>query len=150
MTGTAIVERDERREQRAEHLFEGRLSDSVQRLWLRYYPVSRRARFKELLLRNIRPTDHVLEIGAGSGTANQNHFDLRGKVARYVGVDPDKSVLQNPHLDEAYSRTANSLPFPDETFDVAFHFDVAEHFEKPMGCHREIARGLKTGGLLLF
>jgi len=40
----------------AAQLFEGRLSDSVQRLWLRYYPVSRHARFKELLLQNIRPT----------------------------------------------------------------------------------------------
>jgi SAM-dependent methyltransferase len=119
-------------------------------LWLRYYPVSRHARFKELLLRNIRPTDHVLEIGAGSGTANQNHFDLRGKVARYVGVDPDESVLQNPHLDEAHSCTTDSLPFPDESFDVAFHYYVAEHFEKPMACHREIARVLKPGGLLLF
>jgi hypothetical protein len=39
-----------------EGLFEGRLSDSVQRLWLRYYPVSRHARFRELLLQNVRPT----------------------------------------------------------------------------------------------
>src|SRR5258708_23074560 len=136
MTSTAIVEREERREERAEQLFEGRLSDSVQKLWLRYYPVSRHAHFKELLWRNIRPTDHVLEIGAGSGTANQNRFDLRGRVARYVGVDPDESVLRNPHLDEAYSRTADSLPFPDESFDVAFHYYVAEHLEKPMACHR--------------
>jgi len=35
MTGAAMVESEERREQRGEHLFEGRLSDSVQRLWLR-------------------------------------------------------------------------------------------------------------------
>src|SRR5260221_2031640 len=150
MTGAAMVESEERREQRGEHLLEGRLSDSVQRLWLRYYPVSRHARFKEYLLRNISPTDHVLEIGAGSGTANQNHFDLRGRVARYVGVDPDESVLQNPHLDEAYSCTADALPFPDESFDLAFHYYVAEHFEEPMACHREIARVLKPGGLLLF
>ena len=138
----------------AAQLFEGRLSDSVQRLWLRYYPVSRHARFKELLLQNIRPTDrptdHVLEIGAGSGRCNQNHFDLRGKVARYVGVDPDKSVLENPYLDEANQGTADSLPFPDETFDLVFHYYVAEHFAEPMACHREIARVLKPGGLLLF
>lgn len=131
-------------------LFEGKLSDSVQRLWLRYYPVSRHARFEELLLRNVRPTDYVLEVGAGSGVSNQNHFDLRGKVAWYVGVDPVKSVLQNPHLDEAHSCTADSLPFPDESFDVAFHYYVAEHFEAPLACHREIARVLKPEGLLLF
>lgn len=130
--------------------FEGKLSDSVQRLWLRYYPVSRHHRFKCLLDSSIRPTDHVLEVGAGSGVSNQNPFDLRGKVARYVGVDPDKSVLLNPYLDEAYSCTADSLPFPDESFDIAFHYYVAEHFREPLACHREIARVLKPGGTLLF
>jgi ubiquinone/menaquinone biosynthesis C-methylase UbiE len=130
--------------------FEGSLSDSVQNLWLRYYPVSRHQRFKELLLQNIRPADRVLEIGAGSGRFNQNHFDLRGKAARYVGVDPDSSVLDNFYLDEAYHCTADSLPFPDESFDIVFHYYVAEHFEEPMACHREIARVLNPGGLLLF
>jgi SAM-dependent methyltransferase len=143
MTTMATVER-------AAQLFEGRLSDPVQRLWLRYYPVSRHARFKELLQQNIRPTDHVLEIGAGSGTGNQNHFDLRGNVARYVGVDPDKSVLGNPYLDEAHQCAVDSLPFAEESFDVAFHYYVAEHFEEPMACHREIARVLKPCGVLLF
>ena len=133
-----------------ELLFEGKLSPSVQRLWLRYYPVSRHQRFKDLLSNNIRPTDHVLEIGAGSGRSQQNLFDLRGKVARYVGVDPDESVLGNPYLGEAYRSNANSLPFPNESFDVVFHYYVAEHFEEPKACHREIARVLKPGGLLLF
>jgi ubiquinone/menaquinone biosynthesis C-methylase UbiE len=131
-------------------MFEGRLSDSVERLWLRYYPVSRHQRFKEHLLQNIRPSDHVLEIGAGSGRYNQNHFDLRGKAARYVGVDPDSSALENPYLDQAYQCTADYLPLPDESFDVVFHYYVAEHFEEPMACHRQIARVLKPGGLLLF
>jgi SAM-dependent methyltransferase len=143
MITTATVESGAR-------FFEGRVSDSVQRLWLRYYPVSRHARFKALLLKNIHPTDQVLEIGAGSGTENQNHFDLRGRVARYVGVDADKSVLTHPYLDDAYHHAADSLPFPDESFEVVFHYYVAEHFQEPMTCHREIARVLKPGGLLLF
>jgi ubiquinone/menaquinone biosynthesis C-methylase UbiE len=129
---------------------EGRLPESVQRLWLHYYPISRHQRFKELLLENIRPADHVLEVGAGSGRCNQNHFDVREKVARYVGVDPDDSVLQNPYLGEAYKCTAESLPFGDESFAIVFHYYVAEHFGRPMACHREIARVLKPGGLLLF
>jgi len=133
-----------------EPFFEGRISDSVQRLWLRYYPVPRHQRFRELLLQSIRPGDHVLEVGAGSGRSNQNRFHLRGKAARYVGIDPDNSVLGNPYLDQAYQCTADSLPFPDESFDLAFHYYVAEHFEDPATCHREIARVLKPGGRLLF
>jgi ubiquinone/menaquinone biosynthesis C-methylase UbiE len=131
-------------------LFEGRLSGSVERLWLRYYPVSRHQRFRELLLENIRPADRVLEVGAGSGRCNQNHFELGGKVAHYVGVDLDDSVLHNPYLDEACQCTAEFLPFPEESFDVVFHYYVAEHFERPLACHREIARVLKRRGLLLF
>ena len=131
-------------------LFEGRLSDSVQRLWLRYYPVSRHQRFRELLQQNTRPRDRVLEIGAGSGRGHQTHFDLRGKVALYVGLDPDKDVLWNPYLDKAYQSTADCLPFSDGSFDVVFHYYVAEHFAAPMACHREIARVLKPAGLLLF
>jgi ubiquinone/menaquinone biosynthesis C-methylase UbiE len=145
-----MFERGAGQGERGEHLFDGRLSDSVERLWLRYYPVSRHQRFKELLLESIRPTDHVLEIGAGSGRCNQNHFDLRWKAARYVGVDPDSSVLDNIYLDEAYHCAADSLPFPDESFNLVFHYYVAEHFEEPMACLREIARVLKPGGLLLF
>ena len=71
-------------------------------------------------------------------------------MARYVGVDSDKSVLGNPYLDEAYRSTADSLPFPDESFDLVFHYYVAEHFEDPTACHREMARVLKPAGLLLF
>lgn len=131
-------------------VFEGRLSESVERLWLRYYPISRHQRFRELLLESVRPTDRVLEVGAGSGRCSQNHFDLRGRVARYVGVDPDKGVLQNPFLGEAHQSTAESLPFVEESFDVVFHYYVAEHFRAPVACHREMARVLKPGGLLLF
>lgn len=87
----------------------------------------------------------MLEIGAGSGRFNQNHFDLRGKVARYVGVDPDSSVLKNSYLNEAYQCAADSMPFPGGSFDVVFHYYVAEHFKDPMACHREIARVLKAG-----
>jgi ubiquinone/menaquinone biosynthesis C-methylase UbiE len=147
---TAAVENQAQIAGSGECLFEGRLSESVERLWLHYYPVSRHARFKALLQENIHPTDHVLEIGAGSGTANQNHFDLCGRVARYVGVDPDPIVLNNPYLDEAHQCNADYLPFPDESFEVVFHYYVAEHFEEPTACNREIARVLKPGGLLLF
>ncbi len=126
------------------------LLPSVRRLWSRYYPDSQPDRFKELLFQNVHPTDQVLEIGAGSGAGNQNHFELRDKVARYIGIDPDSSVLMNPYLDEAHQGRADSLPFANESFDLVFHYFVAEHFKSPIDCNREIARVLKPGGKLIF
>jgi ubiquinone/menaquinone biosynthesis C-methylase UbiE len=122
----------------------------VRALWERFYEVPLPPRFAEMLARNISPVSNVLEIGAGSGRNQQHHFELRGKVARYAGVDSDSSVLTNPHLDEGYNAKAETLPVPDASFDLVFHYYVAEHFEKPMVCNREIARVLKPGGVLMF
>ena len=122
----------------------------VRALLSKYYASYSPNRFAELVSQRVRPCDHVLEIGAGSGRNHQNHFDLRGRVSRYVGVDPVAGVLTNPFLDEGFQASAESLPFEDETFDLVFHNYVAEHFEFPLDCNREISRVLKTGGLLMF
>lgn len=129
---------------------EEKLSSSVRKLFRHYYPDYGPSRFHELLFQNIRSTDQVLEIGAGSGRCNQRHFNLRNVVARYVGIDPDPSVLKNPYLDQAYQCKAESLPFADASFDLVFHCFIAEHFESPITCNREINRVLKPNGLLLF
>ncbi len=107
-------------------------------------------RFAALITQNINPSSRVLEIGAGSGRNHQSHFDLRGKVASYVGADLDPIVLRNPFLDESVQAGAESLPFDDSSFNVVFHNFVAEHFQSPADCNREIARVLKPGGVLLF
>ena len=123
---------------------------AVQALLSKYYPDYSSDRFAELVLQTIQPSDQVLEVGAGSGRNHQNHFDLRGRVARYVGIDFDPSVLKNQFLDESYQGLAESLPFANETFDLVFHNYVAEHFASPLACNSEISRVLKTGGILLF
>lgn len=130
--------------------FDRNWTPGVRALLSKYYADYAPDRFAELVLRSVRPSDHVLEIGAGSGTNNEDHFDLHGRVGRYVGVDPVAKVLHNPFLDEAYQARAEALPFANETFDLVFHNYVAEHFESPLACNREISRILKPGGMLLF
>jgi SAM-dependent methyltransferase len=130
--------------------FDGSVSPGVQRLGQRFYPHFHPNVFGDLLEQKIWATDRVLEIGAGSGQGNQTHFELRGKVAYYAGIDPDASVLENKYLDDARVGNAESLPFANESFDLVFHSFVAEHFESPLTCNREIARVLKPGGRLIF
>ena len=134
----------------AAKIIDGPVPAGVGKLWLHFYRDHHLDLFETLVHQSLAAGDQVLEIGAGSGQGNQNHYELRHRVARYLGIDPDPRILTNPYLDKGYIGTAESLPFPDATFDVVFHSFVAEHFQSPIDCNREIARVLKPGGLLLF
>lgn len=128
----------------------GTVKPRVARLWRRYYPDYRHDPFARIVGERVEPSAVVLEVGAGPGIGDQTHLDLIGRVARYVGIDSDPRVLENPLLDEAHEGFAERLPFADATFDLVFHSDVAEHFESPLDSNREIARVLRPGGHLLF
>jgi SAM-dependent methyltransferase len=131
-------------------VIDGRIKPEVEKLWRRYYPDYDPYSFGLLVEEYISPSSHVLEIGAGSGAGQQKHFRLKGKVARYVGIDLDEQVLANSHLDEAVVCDAQDLPFDDASFDILFHSMVAEHLQDPLAAIRETARVLKPGGTLLF
>src|SRR5205823_2078633 len=72
--------------------------------------------FRNVILENLRPTDHLLDFGAGAGRVSQMNF--RGHAARICGVDPDERVVTNPHLDEGRVGYGEKLPYADHTFDV--------------------------------
>jgi SAM-dependent methyltransferase len=127
-----------------------RLRPRVRNLWSRCYPSYERDAFEQQIAALVTPEMNVLEIGAGSGRGHQNVFDLRGSCARYVGVDLDPRVLDNPHLDEAFVADAGALPFEDQSFDLVFHKMVAEHLDNPAAALAETARVLKPGGRLRF
>lgn len=103
--------------------------------------------FREAILNHIGKDSLVLDLGAGSGFLEQMNF--RGAAWRICGLDPSASVLGNPHLDEAKVGSGESIPWPDETFDVVFACNVLEHLSNPEAVFSEIFRVLKPGGVFL-
>jgi SAM-dependent methyltransferase len=104
-------------------------------------------RFREVILKRIRPDMAILDLGAGAGLVKQMNF--RGLARVVVGIDPDPRVRENPFLDEAYIGHADRLPFPKHSFDMVFCDNVLEHLDDPQPILREVARVLKPGGLFL-
>lgn len=103
--------------------------------------------FRDKVLENLSEEMTMLDVGAGSGKLPQMNF--RGACRQVVGIDPDESVLTNPHLDQSYVASGESIPFDSETFDIAISDNVWEHIEYPKEFLREIWRVLKLNGLYL-
>ena len=105
----------------------------------------------------LTPDSTVLDFGAGRGAWTDGNLaplqkelrDLKGHVARVVGVDVDPVVLQNESLDEARQiEPGEPLPFGDATFDLVLADHVLEHVSRTdaSAVAAEFARVLKPGG----
>lgn len=105
------------------------------------------ALFRERVLDYLRPDLELLDIGAGAGIVPEMNF--RGLVKKVCGVDPDVRVKQNPYLDEGKQGFGESIPYPDECFDLVLADNVLEHLASPKMVFEEIARVLKPGGVFL-
>ena len=119
----------------------------------RFYPTEigawDNARFRNVLLSLLRPSDRVLDLGAGRGRIPE--MNLLGAVAEVVGIDPDPCVLDNPYLHRAVHVTdpAAPLPFASESFDAVVTANVLEHVQEPRSLFREVHRVLRPGGLFI-
>lgn len=89
----------------------------------------------------------ILDIGSGTGRAIiRTRSEFNGM--RIVGVEPSSELREIAHLkgisrDEIIEGDAQSLQFPDDSFDLACAFGVLHHVPGPRDAVREMMRVAK-------
>jgi ubiquinone/menaquinone biosynthesis C-methylase UbiE len=127
--------------------------------------VSFRGRVRQLRRRTadlarIRPGEHVLDVGCGTGTLAIAVARRVGCAGRVVGIDPGeqqiararaKAARRKEHI-EFQTGVIEQLPFPDQTFDAVLSSLMMHHLPTPLKRQglAEIARVLKSGGRLVI
>jgi len=90
----------------------------------------------------------VLDVGCGLGLYVRRFRNVAAEV-HGVDVDPERvreASLELPNIREA---SAESLPYPDASFDVVLSHEVLEHVPSDRAAVREALRVLKPGGRLV-
>jgi ubiquinone/menaquinone biosynthesis C-methylase UbiE len=103
------------------------------------------------------PFGDALEIGAGTGYFSLNLMQA-GAISRATATDISPGMLAR--LEENAERLglmvktaaaeAETLPFPDESFDLVFGHAVLHHIPDLGQAFSEFARVLRPGGTLVF
>ncbi|HEY3269242.1 MAG TPA: methyltransferase domain-containing protein [Armatimonadota bacterium] len=107
----------------------------------------------ELMVRAAAPLGHesLLDVGTGAGPVLRA---FSGKVASLTGLDFAEPMLERAAAVAPEARLvkgdAESLPFPDASFDIVTCRVCAHHFPDFARAIREAARVLRPGGLYLL
>lgn len=106
---------------------------------LAYYLVSRFG---------LKQNDRIIELGCGRGDFI-NGFQSAG--LNCFAVDRELSDGLNSQVEfKKVDLGCESIPYPDDFFDVVYHKSVLEHFYSPDQLMTESLRILKPGGKLIF
>jgi SAM-dependent methyltransferase len=100
------------------------------------------------LLLSARPGPDVLDAGAGQGTLAARLARLGFEVTSTDASPAAVAVLRERLPGRVFEADVTSLPFPDSSFDAAVLGEVLEHVEDDRGALEEIARVLRSGGVL--
>jgi 2-polyprenyl-6-hydroxyphenyl methylase/3-demethylubiquinone-9 3-methyltransferase len=101
------------------------------------------------------PGKSALDVGAGGGLLAEEFASMGFRV---TGIDPSEQSLEvarahawRSGLEIEYRvGYGDSLPFPDESFEVAYCCDVLEHIQNWDAVLGEVSRILKSGGVFFY
>jgi demethylmenaquinone methyltransferase/2-methoxy-6-polyprenyl-1,4-benzoquinol methylase len=113
--------------------------------WLQYG-----SREKIISLANLPVDGILLDVGGGTGRAAGVLLDLASQI---VVVDVSHPMLlQAAGKDglQPVGAQAETLPFPDKTFDRIIMVDAFHHLIDQLAAARELWRALKSGGTLII
>jgi SAM-dependent methyltransferase len=106
------------------------------------------------LLPLLKPTDRLLDVGAGPGTITVDLAELVADVTA-TEIGEEELTLTRATVAERASgnidfRTADvhALPFEDDTFDVTHAHQLLQHVADPVQALREMARVTRPGGIV--
>ena len=120
---------------------------------------NKQANAKIVALLNVKPGNHVLEIGFGNGHTVADVIAQATDV-RYAGIDTSPTMVAeasgfNAALVAAGRVTfqlgsAERIPFADDTFDRAFSIGVVHFWTSPAGPLAEVRPVLRPGGSMFM
>lgn len=95
--------------------------------------------------------DLVLDVGCGDGAVGE--YLIKNVDINVEGLDISKDAVSKAKKRGIKAKVGDlekRFPFPNQTFDVVFWGDNAEHLFKPRDVLKEISRVLKTNGRLIL
>ena len=106
-------------------------------------------------LGRLQPGERVLDLGSGAGTDSLVAAQMVGPSGHVTGIDMTPEMLDKARRGAEAMRAANvefvegeveSLPFPDQSFDVVISNGVIDLVPDKDAVFREIFRILEPGG----
>lgn len=131
--------------------------DSIAKDWDKKLdlPALQKNLVKELKRFDIQPSEHVMDIGCGTGNLSQALLDVLGADAQVTAVEISMDMLlqaqnkiHDPRMHWQVADVTWPLPFMDEHFDRVMCYQVWPHINQPEGLLKELLRVLKPGGKL--
>ena len=104
--------------------------------------------FADLLLNTPQRNGRVLDIGCGDDLPGAL-TSLRGQIGPLDGVDPDPAIVRHPLLEQRWQSPLEASGVPDDTYSLAYAYNVVEHLADPRPFLRKVYALLRPGGVFL-